>query len=178
MKLLKALSYVFEFVLDKIKKKSVLSVILSHSTTRIGYKQPANCRVKNPEHIYVCYMSRGEKQCYNLVFKCFLFYNFSALKHSDTKDKIRLGNSPRFFSCISLFTLATAFQTEVALQAESGEKKAFWQIIEGWYIWHSYLKSSLWGKATWAGGFPILLQTQVKQIKIGQNTYTMHIYLH
>lgn len=30
----------------------------------------------------------------------------------------------------------------------------------------------------WAGGFPTFLQTQVKQIKIGQNTYTVHIYLY
>lgn len=98
-------------------------MILSHFTTRIGYKHPASCHVKIPKHIYVCYMSRGEKRCFNLVFKYFLLYNFSALKHSGIKDKIRLGNSPRFFSCISLFTLGTAFQTEVALQAESGKKK-------------------------------------------------------
>lgn len=97
-------------------------MILSHSTARIKYKHPANRHVKIPKHIYVCYMSRGEK-CFNLVFKCFLLYDFSASKHSDTKDKIRLGNSPRFFSCISLFTLGIAFQTEVALQAESEKKK-------------------------------------------------------
>lgn len=48
-----------------------------------------------------------------------------------------------------------------------GGGEAFWWIIEGWYIWHSYLKSSLWGKAMWAGGFPAFLKTQVKQIKIG-----------
>lgn len=57
-------------------------------------------------------------------FQVFSSLQLSALKHSDTKDKIRLGNSPRFFSCISLFTLATAFQTEVPLQAESGKKKS------------------------------------------------------
>lgn len=63
-------------------------------------------------------MSEGEKERNNFILKYSLLHSFSALKHSDTKDKINLGTFPKFFSCISLFTLGTASQTEVALQAE------------------------------------------------------------
>lgn len=57
--------------------------------------------------------------CYEVFFSLKL----QCLKTCDAKDKISLGASSKFFSCISLFTLGTASQTEVALQAKS-EKKA------------------------------------------------------
>lgn len=63
-------------------------------------------------------MSEGEKERSYFILKYSHLHSFSALKHSDTKDKINLGTFPKFFSCISLFTLGTASQTEVALQAE------------------------------------------------------------
>lgn len=120
--------YVFQFMFDKVQSKRVVLVILfvlkhlSQSGTRIRYKNTANFQVKKNSVSGI--RQGGEKECYNFVLKYCLLYNFSALKHSDTKDKINLGTSPKFFSCISLFTLGTAFQTEVAPQAESEKKES------------------------------------------------------
>lgn len=104
-------------------KKRVLSVILSHSTTRIGYKHPVNCHVKNPKHNYVCYMSRAQKQCYNLIFKCFLLYNFSALKHSDTKIRSDLVTPPDFFHAFPYLPWEQLFRQRLLCRQNQEKKK-------------------------------------------------------
>lgn len=117
--------YVFQFMFDKVQNKRVLLVILFSNvchTLELGSGIKTQQIFKLKKILYLGYVG-GEKECYNFVLKYSLLYNLSALKHSDTKDKINLGTSPKFFSCISLFTLGTAFQIEVALQAESEKKK-------------------------------------------------------
>lgn len=63
--------YVFKFMFDKVQNKRVLLVILSHSATKIRYKNTVNFKVKNP----ICFwdMLGGEKKNVTILFWSILF---------------------------------------------------------------------------------------------------------
>jgi len=113
--------YVFKFMFDEAQNKRVSIPILSHSATRIRYKNAANFQVKYNNSFWD--MSRGEKECYNFVLNYSLLYNFSALKHSDTKDKIKLVTLPNFFHAFPCLPRQQLFRQRLLCRQNQKKKK-------------------------------------------------------